>query len=129
MHAAEDPQSGKPKDLAEKIKEVGGLVAVVVGVVAVAAIAGGALLADGDNGSAILGAAAAAIGSIVGAYFGVKVGTDQTKNTAKKLQEESKKTQEESSKAQVFAAHLPKEDAKVVVDQVMNVAKAFGGGK
>jgi hypothetical protein len=109
----------KPKDWAEKIKEVGGLAAVVAGVIAVAGVAGGALAVGTETAATIAGSAAAAIGSMVGAYFGVKVGTDQTKNTAKKQQQES-------AKAQVFAAHLPEGKADQVVQQVMEVAKAFG---
>jgi hypothetical protein len=122
----EEPQNGtdrtKAKDWAEKIKEVGGLAAVVAGVLAVAAIAGGALIVDSDTGATIAGSAAAAIGSMVGAYFGVKVGTDQSKNAVQGQQEEA-------AKAQVFAAHLPENKAEYVVNQVTEVAKAFRGAR
>ncbi len=114
--------TGKPKDSAEKIKEIGGLVAVVAGVIAVAAIACGALIAGGETAATVAGSTAAVIGSMVGAYFGVKVGTDQTKNAIKGQQEEG-------AKAQVYAAHLPEGKAETVVNQVMEVAKAFGGNK
>jgi hypothetical protein len=112
----------KTKDLAEKIKEIGGLVAVAVGVVAVAAVAIGALVAGGETAATVAGSAAAAIGSMVGAYFGVKVGTDQTKNAIQGQQAEA-------AKAQVFAAHLPEGKAEDVVNQVMEAAKAFRGAK
>jgi hypothetical protein len=114
--------SPKTKDSAEKIKEIGGLVAVVAGVIAVAVVAGGALIAGGDTAGTIAGTATAAIGSMVGAYFGVKVGTDQTKNAVKGQREEA-------AKAQVFAAHLPPEKADRVVDQVTDLAKAFRDAK
>jgi hypothetical protein len=121
---ADEPKDGpdeteKSKDSAEKIKEIGGLVAVAVGVVAVAAIAGGALIAGSDTAATIASSAAAAIGTMVGAYFGVKVGTDQTKNAVKGQQVEA-------AKAQVFAAHLPEGKAEEVVKQVTEAAKAFG---
>jgi hypothetical protein len=108
----------KAKDWAEKIKEIGGLVAVVAGVFAVAVVAGGALIAGSETAATIAGSAAAAIGSMVGAYFGVKVGTDQTKNAVKGQQEEA-------AKAQVFAAHLPEDKAGEVVKQVTEAAKVF----
>ena len=113
---ADEPQ--KTKDLAEKIKEIGGWVAVVAGVAGVAVVAGGALIAGGETAATVAASAAAAIGSMVGAYFGVKVGTDGTKNAAKDQQKES-------AKAQVYAAHLPEDKADDVVKQVMEVAKAF----
>jgi uncharacterized protein YcfJ len=123
---AEEAQHGvdrsKTKDGAEKIKEIGGLVAVLAGLVAVAAVAGGALIVGSQTGATIAGSAAAAIGSMVGAYFGVKVGTDQTKDAVKGQREEA-------AKAQVFAAHLPEGKAEDVVKQVTEVAKAFRGGK
>ncbi len=112
----------KTKDSAEKIKEIGGLVAVAVGVVAVAAVAIGALIAGGQTAATVAGSAAAAIGSMVGAYFGVKVGTDQTKNAIQGQQAEA-------AKAQVFAAHLPEGKAEDVVNQVMEAAKVFRGAK
>jgi Na+/H+-dicarboxylate symporter len=122
MEAADGRERDRPKDAAEKIREVGGLAAVVVGVVSVAAVAIGALVVDSQIAGTIAASAAAAIGSMVGAYFGVKVGTDQSKNTAQKQQEES-------SKAQVFAAHVPEEKADLVVQQVMEVAEAFARKK
>jgi hypothetical protein len=112
----------KTKDWAEQIKEIGGLAAVVVGVLAVVGIAGGALIVGSETGATIAGSAAAAIGSMVGAYFGVKVGTDQTKNAVQGQKEEA-------SKAQVFAAHLPEGKADDVIQKVMEVAQAFGGAK
>lgn len=115
----DDTGKAKTRDSAEKIKEIGGLVAVAAGVLGVAAVAGGALIAGGETAATVAGSAAAAIGSMVGAYFGVKVGTDQTKDTVKSQQKAA-------ATAQVYAAHLPEQKAHEVVDQVMEVAKAYG---
>lgn len=113
----DDADKGKTKDTAGKIKEIGGLVAVVVGVLGVVAVAGGALIVGSETAATIAGSAAAVIGSMVGAYFGVKVGTDQTKNAVQGQREEA-------AKAQIFAAHLPESKAELVVKQVSDAAMA-----
>ncbi len=93
----------------DKIKAIGGLVAVGAGVLAVALIAVIALIKDTSTASTIASATSGVIATIVGAYFGVKVGTDQGKTAM-----ENQKA--EAAKAQVFAAHLPADQAKDVLE-------------
>lgn len=93
----------------DKIKTIGGLVAVGAGVLAVGVIAVIALIKDTSTASTIASSTSGVIATIVGAYFGVKVGTDQGKTAM-----ENQKA--EAAKAQVFAAHLPAEQAKDVLE-------------
>ncbi len=93
----------------DKIKAIGGLVAVGAGVLAVALIAVIALIKDTSTASTIASATSGVIATIVGAYFGVKVGTDQGKTAM-----DNQKA--EAAKAQVFAAHLPADQAKDVLE-------------
>jgi uncharacterized protein YacL len=93
----------------DKIKAIGGLVAVGAGVLVVGVIAVIALIKDTSTASTIASATSGVIATIVGAYFGVKVGTDQGKTAM-----ENQKA--EAAKAQVFAAHLPADQAKDVLE-------------
>jgi hypothetical protein len=95
---------------AADVRSVGGLVALSVGVVAVGLLAGGALIADPSDAATIATAAFGVIGSIVGAYFGVKIGTDGTQRAVQAHQDEA-------TKAQVFAAHLAPEKADMALEQ------------
>ena len=80
----------EPESFAERqIKPVGGLTAVAIGVTAILTIAVVAIIVDSSVAATIAGSAAAAIGSIVGAFFGVKIGTDQTKAAAEGEREEA----------------------------------------
>ena len=73
------------KSNAEAIKPVGGLVALAIGVVAIIVIALAALfLVSYTSGktdiiASIASSAFGVISAIVGAFFGIKLGTDQTK--------------------------------------------------
>jgi hypothetical protein len=89
---------------------VGGLIALAVGVVAVAVLAGGAMIAAAGDAATIATAAFGVIGSIVGAYFGVKIGTDGTQKAVQAHQDEA-------TRAQVFAAHLQPEKADLALEQ------------
>ena len=102
-----DPHGGST---AADIRSVGGLVALSVGVAVVGLLAGGALIADPSDAATIATAAFGVIGSIVGAYFGVKIGTDATQKAVQAHQAEA-------TKAQVFAAHLAPEKADVALEQ------------
>jgi hypothetical protein len=108
------PASEKPEEeaketekatVSDQVKAVGGLVAVAIGVGAVAIIALVAILKDSGNGGTIASAAGGVIATMVGAYFGVKVGTDQSKTAA-----ENQKA--EAAKAQVYALHVDPDKAK-----------------
>lgn len=86
---------------------VGGLAAVGMGVVAVALVAIFAVFKNPEAADTISSAAGGVIATIVGAYFGVKFGADQSKA--------------EAAKAQVYALHLPSDEAEEILDQA-NVA-------
>lgn len=66
----------------------------------------------------IASAASGVIATIVGAYFGVKVGTDQTKNDVEG-------ERQQAAKAAVFAAHLPESKA----DKVLAIAESIARPK
>jgi hypothetical protein len=99
----------------DSVRTVGGLIAVAIGALTVTAIALVALLKGTDTAATIAGSSAGVIGSIVGAFFGVKIGTDQTRNAIEAQREEA-------MKAQVYAAHLPAQDADRVLETARSAA-------
>lgn len=86
---------------------MGGLVAVAIGVIAVAIIAIVALAQNTSTASTIASSTAGVIATIVGAFFGVKVGSDQTKAAIDN-------TKAEAAKAQVYALHLHPDEAEKI---------------
>lgn len=105
------------KDWSQHVREIGGLVAVVAGLLAIAGIAAGALIADSQTAATVAGSTTAVVGAVVGAYLGVKIGTDQTKNAIQAQREEA-------AKGQVYAAHMPKEEALKAVPLAQEAAEA-----
>jgi hypothetical protein len=105
----------KPQTKAESIKLIGGLVAVGIGTLVVGAIAVIALLKGGDTAATVSSAAGGVIATMVGAYFGVKVGSDQTKAAL-----DGQKA--EAAKAQAFAAHVPSDKADDIIAQAEEAA-------
>jgi hypothetical protein len=103
-------ESEKASHLTERLKTIAGLVAVIVGVVAVTAIALLAIALTNGDPASIASSAGGVIATIVGAYFGVKSGTDRA-NAAGENQKA------EAAKAQVYALHLPAEKAPEVIRQ------------
>jgi hypothetical protein len=104
-----DPESPLP----ERIKVIGGLIAVGIGVIAVATVAIVACALDSEDAATIASAAGGVIATIVGAYFGVKAGTDRAKAAGDD-------TKAEAAKAQVYALYLPPDEA----DEVLKEANA-----
>jgi hypothetical protein len=102
----------------DRIRAIGGLVAVVAGVIAVLGIAIGAFVVDTQTAATVAGATAGVVGSIVGAYFGVKVGTDQSRTALDHAEKTSQQKDEEHAKALVYALNMPPEKAPVVEQQV-----------
>jgi hypothetical protein len=109
---------GKPEGRAEALKLIGGLVAVAIGVAALAVIACigmGFVKTDNPSVVSIATGSFGVIGTIVGAYFGVKIGTDNTKNALDATKEAVDSMKDESAKAQAFASHMdPDAAAKAV---------------
>lgn len=110
-----DQDKDKKDSLPERLKVIGGLIAVGIGVFAVALIAGGAIIQNSTTAATIASSAGGFIATIVGAYFGLKIGSDQTRSA-----HDGQK--EESAKAQVFAAHLPPADAEKILDKAQKAA-------
>lgn len=110
------PTEPKSPTKAESIKLIGGLVAVGIGTLVVGAIAVIALLKGGDTAATVSSAAGGVIATMVGAYFGVKVGSDQTKSAL-----DGQKA--EAAKAQAFAAHVPSDKANEIIAQAEEAAK------
>jgi hypothetical protein len=108
-----------PPGKIEQLQVIGGLVALCAGVLAVALVAGGAPLAAPGSASSIASAAFGVIGSIVGAYFGVKIGSDGT-------QKAIQARQAEATKAQVFAAHMPEAKAEQALTSAESLVSTIG---
>ena len=98
----------------DEVKLVGGLIALIVGVIVIGLLAGGALIADPGNAAPIATAASGVIGSIVGAYLGIKIGSDGT-------QKALRAQQDEAARAQVFAAHLNPDKAELALEQARTI--------
>ena len=105
-----------PQTASEGIKVIGGLVVVCTGLVVLGAIAiTGMILVEGNDVVAVATSAFGIIGSVVGAYFGVKIGTDGTQAAVAGLRDEA-------AKAQAFAAHIPREDADAAISAAQSLA-------
>lgn len=113
-----NPPGEKESFLSERVKTIGGLVAVGIGVFAVAATAIVAMAVDSDDAATIASAAGGVIATIVGAYFGVKAGSDRAKAAG-----DDQKA--EAAKAQVYALYLdPTQAPKVQKDAEAAAAQA-----
>jgi hypothetical protein len=109
----------EPKSFAENVKIIGGLLALGLGLFILLAIVVTAIIAlPASQAGAAATAGITALGSMVGAYFGVKVGSDGTKEAI-----EGQK--EEATKAQAFA--LGVEPSKT--PEVFEALSRMTGGK
>jgi hypothetical protein len=117
LAATDEPSPPRPPLTAtEGIKVIGGLVVVCTGLVILGAIAITAMIiVEGNDVVAVATSAFGIIGSVVGAYFGVKIGADGTQVAVAGLKDEA-------SKAQAFAAHIPREDAGAAIMQAQRLA-------
>jgi hypothetical protein len=106
------PSSGK----AEQLKIIGGLLALVAGLLALLFVLGLARWQSVTAGqfTQLATTVIGVVGSIVGAYFGVKIGTDGT-NKALEAQ------RQESARAQIFAAHVPPDLAATALKRAFPV--------
>jgi len=101
-----------PEGTIDRLRLIGGLIALGIGLLALIIVVVVALAVKPDTtGGSIATAAIGVIGSIVGAYFGVKVGSD---GTQKAIQAQ----QDEATKAQVFALHASPDDAAKVMGDI-----------
>ena len=107
-------QAGTRSLWSEAFQVIGGLVAVTAGLIVVLVVAILAVVFVGGSAGQVAAVASSAfgvIGTIVGAYFGVKIGTDQTKQAMNQTNQAVEHLRREASKAQAFAAHLDRGDA------------------
>jgi hypothetical protein len=120
--------------LSQSLRTVAGLLAVIAGVIVVAVIAGAAISKNSQTAATIAASTTGAVATMVGAYFGVKVGTDQAKQAldagtdqAKRAldaaDQRAKEAKQQSAQAQVFAAHLPEAKADDVLRQAGKAAQ------
>lgn len=94
----------------EQLRVVGGLLALGFGLLALTGVLGlSTAMVDGDQFTQLATTVIGVIGSIVGAYFGVKIGTD---GTQKALEAQ----RQEAARSQIFAAHLSPEVAQEALD-------------
>jgi hypothetical protein len=110
-----------------RVAPVGGLIAVAVGVGAILLLALAAvfllafkLSSPTDAVVAVATGAFGVIGSVVGAYFGVKVGTDQSKPIADAAASATEAAAVAHARSEAIALHVTPENA----DRALNAANA-----
>jgi len=116
--ASEPSPPRTPQTKSEGVKLIAGLVVVCVGLFALIVIALSAIVAVRKDSSQVVALATAAfgvIGAIVGAYFGLKIGSDGTQTAISGMRDEA-------SKAQAFAAHVPIADAEAAIASAAGLA-------
>jgi hypothetical protein len=109
----------------QNIQVIGGLTAVFLGlsvVLIVSVLAVSFVRDDAEQVAAIAGSAFTVIGTLVGAYFGVKIGTDQTKTAMEQTDRAHSALREEAAKAQAFAAHVPPSEANRALRDAKDLA-------
>jgi hypothetical protein len=100
--SARDTTSTQRSGLSGALQTIAGLLAVTVGLAAltiIALVGMGFVKTDNPSVASIATGSFGVIGTVVGAYFGVKVGTDGTQKAIDGLKDES-------AKAQAFATHM-----------------------
>jgi hypothetical protein len=107
----------QPGHRAASIKEVAGLLGLVAGLIVLGCVAAVAMIVTPESARDIAVGAFGVIGSIVAAYFGVKVGADGA-------QRGIEAQRQEAAKAQVFAAHVPTDDTDAVLKLARDAAAA-----
>ena len=104
----------------EALKTIAGLLAVVVGLIALTLIAlfgMGFVKTDNPSVVAIASASFGVIGTVVGAYFGAKSSNDSTQKAIEGTQKAIDGLKDEAAKAQSFAAHLDPAQAEKAISE------------
>src|SRR4051812_2659425 len=107
----------RPQSRAESITEIAGLLALVAGLVVLGLVAAVSMIVTPEGSKEVPVGAFGVIGSVVGAYFGLKVGAEGSKKAVEAQRQEA-------AKAQVFAAHIPPDDVERVFNLAHDAAKA-----
>jgi hypothetical protein len=111
------------------IQVIGGLTAISLGLAAVLIIAMLAVVfvrKDATQVAIVASSAFAVIGTLVGAYFGMKIGTDQTKAAMEQTDRATKAMREEAAKAQAFASQV---ETGAAADWALRAAHALAFGE
>ena len=114
---AANPTQAVPASRASSISEVAGLLALVAGLIVLGGVASVAMIVTPSGSKDVAVGAFGVIGSIVGAYFGLKVGAESSSKAVTAQRQEA-------AKAQVYAAHVPDKDAEQVVQAARDAARA-----
>ena len=107
----------KHQTRAQSITEIAGLLALVSGLIILGIIAVSAMIVTPDNSKEVAVGAFGVIGSVVGAYFGLKVGSENAQKSAVAQRQEA-------AKAQVFAAHIHDADPNAILREAHEAARA-----
>ncbi|HWG09647.1 MAG TPA: hypothetical protein VN672_11650 [Solirubrobacteraceae bacterium] len=118
------PRDNKLFPTAESIQSIGGLVAVVIGVLAIAglAVATMAFIDSGRDANTMIPLTTSAFGvisAVVGAYLGIKIGTDQSKGLAQDASEAH-------AKLAAVQSFVPEEKQDAALKAVTNAAEMTG---
>jgi len=114
-----DHREDVPKTRAENLKVIGGLVALCAGLAALVLLAGAALfhLKDEYATSAVT-AAISSMATMVGAYFGIKVGTDGTKEAQENTKEAIGAQKKASTEATGIALAIHPDDMSKALEAI-----------
>ena len=113
----------------QDIQVIGGLTAVFLGLAVVLIIAMLAVVfvrTDATQVAIVASSAFTVIGTLVGAYFGMKIGTDQTKAAMEQTDRATKAMREEAAKAQAFASQV---ETGATAEWALRAAYALAFGK
>ena len=120
-----EPKDNKLFPTAESIQSIGGLVAVVAGVFAITALAIStmAFIDSGKDANTMIPLTTAAFGvisAVVGAYLGIKIGTDQSKGLAEDASQAH-------AKLSAVQALVPADKQQAAQQAIKNVEAEKGG--
>jgi hypothetical protein len=114
--------SGPPKSATEKLKVVGGLAALCAGLVALVLLAGAALFhLKGEYATSAVTAAISAMATMVGAYFGIKIGTDGTQQAHENTKAAIGAQKQAAAEASAMALVIDPKD----MDKALEALKQF----
>jgi hypothetical protein len=111
-----------PVTRAESLKLVGGMAVVCAGLLVVLVVAVVAMIVVNGTSTDIVAIATSAFGmisTVVGAYFGLKIGADGTQTAVAGMRDEA-------AKAQAFAAHVPADVAETAINHAEKLSGTRG---
>jgi uncharacterized protein YacL len=113
----------------QDVQVIGGLTAVFLGLAVVLIVAVLAVVFVRNDAAQVATVASSAftvIGTLVGAYFGMKIGTDQTKAAMEQTDRATQAMREEAAKAQAFASQV---ETGAAADWALRAAQALASGE